>query len=321
MNENCLPIRGRASVDSTFSAAPSALVPMAPMPLAQFFVREPQPSDDLTATLFLSACYAIPIVMSHDAATLRDNTGRVVAVSAALLFRVNRFAPVTNRFAHWRPELWSDSRKLQFLSETSWHAGCRFCCEAQGTGKKTQRIELNFMNALIPPSDSSVHGIRTSASISPPTFSRNGKILIVDDNEDARFLHSRVLSGAGYETDEAANGEEAWMMIFTTSYDLILTDYNMPHLNGLELVARMRASAMTVPVVLVSGALDLGRACDYPGLHLNAIVQKSFECGNVLDAVRRVLPTLLNETTPYSPKDALFRGHPAPTHPVLPQFN
>ena len=236
-------------------------------------------------------------------------------------FRVNRFAPVTNRFAHWRPELWSDSRKLQFLSETSWHAGCRFCCEAQGTGKKTQRIELNFMNALIPPSDSSVHGIRTSASISPPTFSRNGKILIVDDNEDARFLHSRVLSGAGYETDEAANGEEAWMMIFTTSYDLILTDYNMPHLNGLELVARMRASAMTVPVVLVSGALDLGRACDYPGLHLNAIVQKSFECGNVLDAVRRVLPTLLNETTPYSPKDALFRGHPAPTHPVLPQFN
>ena len=110
------------------------------------------------------------------------------------------------------------------------------------------------------------------------------------------------------------------MMIFTTSYDLILTDYNMPRLNGLNLVARMRAAGMTVPVIVVSGALELGETSDYPGLQLNAIVQKSFEFRNVLDAVMRVLPAPQSETA-YSPKVALFRGRPAPAHLVLTQLN
>lgn len=176
------------------------------------------------------------------------------------------------------------------------------------------------MNTLIP-NDRSLHGIGASASMSPPNLVRKGKILIVDDDEATRFLHSKLLSGAGYETDEAADGEEAWMMIFTTSYDLILTDYNMPRLNGLNLVGRMRAASMTVPVIVVSGALELGETSDYPSLQLNAIVQKSFECRNVVDAVMRVLPAPQNETAPYSPKGAVFRGRPAPAHLVLPQFN
>src|SRR4051794_12457486 len=82
----------------------------------------------------------------------------------------------------------------------------------------------------------------TSTSTSAVVQGRKDRVLVVDDDEITRLLHNRLLSKAGYHTEEAADGEEAWMMILTTAYDLILTDYNMPRLNGLELVARMRAA-------------------------------------------------------------------------------
>jgi DNA-binding NtrC family response regulator len=56
------------------------------------------------------------------------------------------------------------------------------------------------------------------------------------------------------------------------------------------LVARVRAANMTLPVIVFSGSPELGDASDHPYLHLSAILQKSCEYRNLLDAVKRVLP-------------------------------
>ena len=115
------------------------------------------------------------------------------------------------------------------------------------------------------------------------------RILLADDDETDRELYSFFLSRAGYHVDTAADGEEAWNTLLSTCYDLLLTDYNMPCLSGLDLVARIRAAGITLPVIINSGCVELGEAADYPALGLAAIIQKSGELRELLITVASCL--------------------------------
>jgi CheY-like chemotaxis protein len=84
------------------------------------------------------------------------------------------------------------------------------------------------------------------------------RILIVDDDDILRGVHEAILSLAGYGTDSAADGEEALAMLATGDFDLVLTDCNMPRLDGLGLVRAMRAAGYRIPVLMVSGSLAGG---------------------------------------------------------------
>lgn len=59
------------------------------------------------------------------------------------------------------------------------------------------------------------------------------RLLVADDNETLRRLFSTVLSGSGYTVDAAANGSEALEMLKRSEYDLVITDVNMPGLDGI----------------------------------------------------------------------------------------
>lgn len=120
--------------------------------------------------------------------------------------------------------------------------------------------------------------------------SRQQRILVADDDAGTRCLCRIVLSRAGYIVDAAPDGEQAWTALLAGRYDLLITDHNMPHLRGLELVARMRAAGITLRVIINSGCLDLGEASDYPTLDLAAVLHKPFGYAEVLDTVQRVLP-------------------------------
>jgi DNA-binding response OmpR family regulator len=82
------------------------------------------------------------------------------------------------------------------------------------------------------------------------------RILVVDDDDMLRGLHEAVLNRAGYGTDSASNGEEALVMLATGDFDLVLTDCNMPLLDGVGLVRTLRASGSRIPVMILSGSLD-----------------------------------------------------------------
>jgi two-component system sensor histidine kinase and response regulator WspE len=80
------------------------------------------------------------------------------------------------------------------------------------------------------------------------------RILVVDDSVTIRQARRQVLEAQGYAVDAAVDGMEGWSALRLGSYDLVLSDLDMPRMNGVELVRRIRADARlaALPVVIVS---------------------------------------------------------------------
>ncbi len=81
------------------------------------------------------------------------------------------------------------------------------------------------------------------------------KILIVDDSKAMRMIVVRTMRQAGlngHDIIEAENGREAMQMVQAEDPDLILSDWNMPEMTGLELLKSLRASGSTIPFCFVT---------------------------------------------------------------------
>ena len=90
------------------------------------------------------------------------------------------------------------------------------------------------------------------------------KILVVDDEPDARFLLRYAFERAGHEVSEAANGQAALQAIADSRPDLVVTDVMMPVMDGVELIRRLRANPDTahIPILCVSGNRELASEAD-----------------------------------------------------------
>ena|SRR5438876_9879104 len=114
-------------------------------------------------------------------------------------------------------------------------------------------------------------------------------ILVVDDEGEIRQLSAKALVLHGYRVDAAKDGAEAWKALYAHSYDLLITDNNMPELSGVELVKKLRSAGMTLPVILASGELPTEELDRNPWLQLAATLVKPFSSGQLLETVRKVL--------------------------------
>jgi two-component system, chemotaxis family, chemotaxis protein CheY len=83
-----------------------------------------------------------------------------------------------------------------------------------------------------------------------------GRILVVDDDPNMRELLRIHLSNAGYEVAIANDGLEAGYAVLRKRPDLIISDVNMPHLDGFEFIAAMREEAAfrNIPVIFLTSA-------------------------------------------------------------------
>lgn len=84
---------------------------------------------------------------------------------------------------------------------------------------------------------------------------RRLRLLVADDSVTTRQLERSILEGAGYEVAVARDGQEAWdLLVAGEVFDLVVSDVEMPRLDGFQLVTRIRAGARTarLPVVLVT---------------------------------------------------------------------
>jgi len=79
------------------------------------------------------------------------------------------------------------------------------------------------------------------------------RILIADDEKAVRILMDRALKNHDYEIDVVENGVEAITHINKKSYDLVITDYMMPKMDGLELTRRIRSEYPSIPILIVTG--------------------------------------------------------------------
>ena len=80
----------------------------------------------------------------------------------------------------------------------------------------------------------------------------NGKLLWIDDEIELLKAHIMFLQNKGYEVDTVSNGYDALDCCRQQAYDLILLDENMPGINGLETLARIKDITPTTPVVMVT---------------------------------------------------------------------
>jgi DNA-binding response OmpR family regulator len=114
-------------------------------------------------------------------------------------------------------------------------------------------------------------------------------ILVVEDDTLLRQLNTGVLLRSGYEVDAAADGAAAWQALNTDSYDLMVTDNNMPKVSGVELLKKVRAARMVLPVIMATEALPMEEFTRYPWLQPDATLLKPISVGELLGTVRKVL--------------------------------
>lgn len=83
------------------------------------------------------------------------------------------------------------------------------------------------------------------------------RILLVDDNRSGLLARRAVLEELGYGTDGAPDGSTALEMFGKQHYDLVVTDFRMPDMDGAELIAHLRSLRPELPVILISGFADV----------------------------------------------------------------
>ena len=86
------------------------------------------------------------------------------------------------------------------------------------------------------------------------------KVLIAEDDNTSRLLLRATLQKGGYEVTDAVNGLDAWEIIRQTRHDIVLTDWMMPGLDGLELVRRIRERVKPAPLIFMITALASDQA-------------------------------------------------------------
>jgi DNA-binding response OmpR family regulator len=128
----------------------------------------------------------------------------------------------------------------------------------------------------------------TDAPRQCPTNSRH-RILAVDEDSDLRWLYAEALARPGYHVDLAGDGAAAWEAIQTNSYNLLITEHDLPKLTGVELVRKLRAVHMALPVVMAAGRLPADELARNPSLQLAATLVKPFAVDALLETVQNVL--------------------------------
>ncbi|RNC73319.1 MAG: hybrid sensor histidine kinase/response regulator [Desulfuromonadales bacterium] len=128
--------------------------------------------------------------------------------------------------------------------------------------------------------------------MAPSEESAPRSVLVVEDSITARTLLKNILESAGYRVRTAVDGVDALTLLGIEDFDLVVSDVDMPRMNGFELTGKIRASRQLadLPVVLVT-SLD-SREDRERGVDAGAnayIVKSSFDQSNLLDALRRLI--------------------------------
>ena len=125
-----------------------------------------------------------------------------------------------------------------------------------------------------------------SARISEPTKT----LLVVDDDQVVRQAEAEILCQQGYTVLQAESAAQALRLAReAAAIHLLITDFSMPEVDGLELTRQFRAVHPKTPVLMVSGSLPLLRARSEPDLERFDFLAKPFQFNELLHKVRKLL--------------------------------
>lgn len=155
-------------------------------------------------------------------------------------------------------------------------------------GNGTVAAVLNVVDLL----DAAAHPLQLTPPVAAPAASRQQSILVVEDSITSRSLMKNILETAGYQVVTAVDGIDAYTTLKTQPFDLVVSDVDMPRMNGFDLTAKLRADNQLaeIPVILVT-TLD-SREDRERGVDAGAnayIVKSSFDQNNLLEVIQRLI--------------------------------
>ena len=162
-----------------------------------------------------------------------------------------------------------------------------------------RRQRLRTINDNEPSQAGQTAGALVQYQRSPPH-----RILVVDDNSDLRQLYADALAHPGCLVDAAQDGAAAWEALQANHYNLLITEHSLPRLTGVELVRKLRAAHMALPVVLAAGRLPTHELARNPSLQLAATLMKPFAVDALLDTVKKVLNATVSPRQQPQPRPA-----------------
>ena len=117
-------------------------------------------------------------------------------------------------------------------------------------------------------------------------------IILIDDEEKfARMLHE-LLQGNGYDSDFCLNPEEALVRIKQENYQLVITDYKMPQMDGAEFLVEARRINPDLPVIMISGLMNMPELIKVANIGVTLVLEKPFNIEDLLESISRfVKPT------------------------------
>ena len=118
-----------------------------------------------------------------------------------------------------------------------------------------------------------------------------GKILVVDDQFGVRSLLVSIFQDDGHEVKIASNGEAALRLLSSFSFepDLILLDMNMPGMNGIETLEKIRTLDSRVAVIMMTGYKDPNNIEQANSLGIIRYMAKSFDLFELRERVKEIL--------------------------------
>jgi DNA-binding NtrC family response regulator len=118
---------------------------------------------------------------------------------------------------------------------------------------------------------------------------QSGSLLIVDDEPDLRELLALTLANIAAAVHTASNGKEALEIIKTGTIDVVLSDINMPEMNGLELLAQVRDLGLDIPFIFVTGYADSTKCVQALRLGATDFLEKPFKKNQVVEIISNAM--------------------------------
>jgi signal transduction histidine kinase/CheY-like chemotaxis protein len=119
------------------------------------------------------------------------------------------------------------------------------------------------------------------------------KVLVADDTKINLVLISKILEKYGVSYDLAVDGQEAFTAFLSNSYDLVITDIHMPHINGIELTAKIRQLddelKSTTPILCFTGSSTPESHRQYIKAGMNGVVRKPFEEQKLIETIAELI--------------------------------
>ncbi|MEM7235271.1 MAG: sigma-54 dependent transcriptional regulator, partial [Planctomycetota bacterium] len=117
----------------------------------------------------------------------------------------------------------------------------------------------------------------------------NESVLVVDDEKLIRWSLRECLTDAGYEVSEAEDGGSALRLLEQRSFDLLLLDFRLPDLDGIEILERLQTSAPGLPVIMITAHSSVDHAVRAVHAGANDYVAKPFRNEDILLRVSKAL--------------------------------